>query len=219
MINVIPWHYSKQNFLIQVIQHGWLPCNAYLWPRTSFFAGGMVNVKNIGQPCYKVCSMSVISVIWFRSFSLSFGDSIYGVIGNPFTYFNFKGVTPAPNEDFGATILFIICLFQLKLPLLHQPLAGSFAEWFWFRSYILYMLLFTLIYSPLAHGHHLDGLFRKWSVEFWWNSCAHVMTCCIIWSICWVKKKNWRKTSKHPICYSRYWFIMVWLVWFNAGLH
>ena len=150
-------------------------------PGLAFFYGGMVNIKNIiSTMLQSFVALGVISVIWILlGFSLSFGDSIYGVIGNPFTYFNFKGVTLAPNEDFGATIPFLLfAFFQLKFAIITPAIiSGSFAERIRFRSYILYMLLFTLfIYSPLAHmTWHPDGLFRKWGVlDFAGGTVVHM---------------------------------------------
>ena len=125
-------------------------------PGLAFFYGGMVNIKNIiSTMLQSFVALGVISVVWILlGFSLSFGDSLYGIIGNPFTYFNFKGVTLSPNEDFGSTIPFLLfAFFQLKFAIITPAIiSGSFAERIRFRSYILYMLLFTLfIYSPLAH--------------------------------------------------------------------
>ena len=112
-------------------------------------------------------ALGVITIVWiFVGFSLSFGDSFYGIIGDPSTFLFFDNVTLAPNPDYGPTIPFLLfAFFQLKFAIITPALiSGSFAERIRFRSYILFMLLFTLlIYSPLAHmTWHPDGLFRKW---------------------------------------------------------
>ena len=175
----------KQNLPIDTGDTAWMivACAFVLLmtPGLAFFYGGMVNIKNIiSTMLQSFVALGVISVIWILlGFSLSFGDSIYGVIGNPFTYFNFKGVTLAPNEDFGATIPFLLfAFFQLKFAIITPAIiSGSFAERIRFRSYILYMLLFTLfIYSPLAHmTWHPDGLFRKWGVlDFAGGTVVHM---------------------------------------------
>ena len=174
----------KQNLPIDTGDTAWMivACAFVLLmtPGLAFY-GGMVNIKNIiSTMLQSFVALGVISVIWILlGFSLSFGDSIYGVIGNPFTYFNFKGVTLAPNEDFGATIPFLLfAFFQLKFAIITPAIiSGSFAERIRFRSYILYMLLFTLfIYSPLAHmTWHPDGLFRKWGVlDFAGGTVVHM---------------------------------------------
>src|SRR3954471_16679122 len=64
-------------------------------PGLAFFYGGMVNPKNIiSTMLQSYVSMAVISVLWIIvGFSLSFGESWHGLIGNPFTHFFFKGVS------------------------------------------------------------------------------------------------------------------------------
>src|SRR5664280_180712 len=56
-------------------------------PGLAFFYGGMVSKKNIiSTMLQSFISMAVVSVVWVVvGFSLSFGDSIGGFIGNPFT--------------------------------------------------------------------------------------------------------------------------------------
>src|ERR1700748_1874252 len=63
-------------------------------PGLAFFYGGMVNKKNVLSTMLQsfVC-MGVITVLWVVfGFSLAFGDSINGVIGNPSTFFMMKGM-------------------------------------------------------------------------------------------------------------------------------
>lgn len=150
-------------------------------PGLAFFYGGMVNVKNIiSTMLQSFVALGVISVVWvFVGFSLSFGESFYGIIGNPLTYMNFKNVTLSPHPEFGSTIPFLLfALFQLKFAIITPALiSGSFAERIRFRSYILFMLLFTLvIYTPLAHmTWHPEGLFRKWGViDFAGGTVVHM---------------------------------------------
>src|SRR6195952_6017399 len=54
-------------------------------PGLAFFYGGMVSKKNVLSTMMQsfVC-MGVITIIWVVfGFSLAFGDSIHGLIGNP----------------------------------------------------------------------------------------------------------------------------------------
>ena len=150
-------------------------------PGLAFFYGGMVNKKNvISTMLQSFVALGVISILWvIVGFSLAFGDSIGGIIGNPLTYFNFKGVTVSPNPDFSETIPFLLfALFQLKFAIITPALiTGSFAERIRFRSYILFMILFSLfIYAPLAHmTWHPDGLFRNWGVlDFAGGTVVHM---------------------------------------------
>jgi len=63
-------------------------------PGLSFFYGGMINKKNvISTMLQSFIALGVISVLWVVvGFSLAFGESIGGIIGNPSTYFAFKNV-------------------------------------------------------------------------------------------------------------------------------
>src|SRR6185369_17914629 len=63
-------------------------------PGLASFYGGMVNKKNvISTMLQSIVCMVIITVMWgIFGFSLAFGDSIGGVIGNPSTYFMMKGM-------------------------------------------------------------------------------------------------------------------------------
>ena len=150
-------------------------------PGLSFFYGGMVNKKNIiSTMLQSFIALGVISILWVLvGFSLAFGDSIGGIIGNPFTYFAFKNVGSEPNINFSSTIPFLLfALFQLKFAIITPALiTGSFAGRVRSRSYILFMLLFSIfIYSPLAHmTWHPDGLFRNWGIlDFAGGTVVHM---------------------------------------------
>jgi len=150
-------------------------------PGLSFFYGGMINKKNIiSTMLQSFIALGVISVLWVLvGFSLAFGDSIGGIIGNPLTYLNFKNVGIEPNPAFSETIPFLLyALFQLKFAIITPALiTGSFAGRIRFRSYILFMVIFSLlIYGPLAHmTWHPDGLFRNWGVlDFAGGTVVHM---------------------------------------------
>lgn len=150
-------------------------------PGLSFFYGGMVNKKSvISTMLQSFIALGVVSVLWvIVGFSLAFGDSIGGFIGNPLTYFNFRNVGSEPNPDFASTIPFLVfAMFQLKFAIITPALiTGSLAERVRFRSYILFMVLFSLfIYSPLAHmTWHPDGILRNWGVlDFAGGTVVHM---------------------------------------------
>ncbi len=150
-------------------------------PGLSFFYGGMVSKKNIiSTMLQSFIALGVVSILWVLiGFSLAFGDSIGGIIGNPLTYFAFNNVGLEPNSNFSSTIPFLLfALFQLKFAIITPALiTGSFAGRVRFRSYILFMVLFSLlIYSPLAHmTWHPDGLFRNWGIlDFAGGTVVHM---------------------------------------------
>jgi len=150
-------------------------------PGLSFFYGGMISKQHvISTMLQSFVALGVISVIWVLiGFSLCFGESIGGIFGNPMTYFNFSGVGSEPNPEFSDSIPFLLfALFQLKFAIITPALiTGSMAGRIRFRSYILFMVLFSLlIYSPLAHmTWHPDGLLRNWGVlDFAGGTVVHM---------------------------------------------
>ena len=164
---------------------GWMLVSSALvllmTPGLSFFYGGMINKKNvISTMLQSFVALGVISILWVLvGFSLCFGDSIGGIIGNPLTYFNFNGVGVAPNTDFADNIPFLLfALFQMKFAIITPALiTGSFAGRVRFRSYILFMVLFMIfVYAPLAHmTWHPNGLFRNWGVlDFAGGTVVHM---------------------------------------------
>jgi Amt family ammonium transporter len=119
-------------------------------------------------------------LLWFLvGFSLAFGDSIGGFIGDPRTYFAFHNVGLNPNADLSPTFPFLLfALFQLKFAIITPALiTGSFAERVKFTSYLIFMCLFSLlIYCPLAHWTwHPQGFLRQWGVlDFAGGTVVHM---------------------------------------------
>jgi ammonium transporter, Amt family len=150
-------------------------------PGLSFFYGGMVRSKNVVSTMLQsFVAMAVISILWIVvGFSLAFGESVYGLIGDPRTFFMFTRVGASTHPDFGPTIpLILFALFQLKFAIITPALiTGSFAERVRFSSYLLFMCLFSLfVYSPLAHWTwHPDGFLHKMGVlDFAGGTVVHM---------------------------------------------
>src|SRR3954462_6874002 len=63
-------------------------------PGLSFFYGGMVGFKNVVSTMLQsVIALGVVSLIWVVvGFSLAFGDDVGHVVGNPMTFFFYRGV-------------------------------------------------------------------------------------------------------------------------------
>lgn len=125
-------------------------------PGLAFFYGGMVHRKNVLSTMIKsIVSAGIISVLWVTvGFSLAFGESIHGLIGNPLTFLFFQGVNSGPSWSLAPTIpLTLFALFQLMFAIITPGLVvGAVAERIRFTSYILFIVLFAIfVYSPLAH--------------------------------------------------------------------
>ena len=150
-------------------------------PGLSFFYGGMVHRKNvISTMLQSFVAMGLISILWVVvGFSLSFGDSIGGVIGNPATFFMFKNVGGSTHSALAPTIpLCLFALFQLKFAIITPALiTGSFAERVRFSSYMLFICLFSIfVYAPLAHWTwHPEGFLRQMGVlDFAGGTVVHM---------------------------------------------
>ncbi|MFN3849909.1 MAG: ammonium transporter [Spirosomataceae bacterium] len=150
-------------------------------PGLAYFYGGMVNAKNvISTMLQSFIAMGVISILWVViGYSLAFGESIGGVIGNPMTHFMFKGVLDGKPWSLAPTIpLVVFAFFQLKFAVITPALVtGSMAERVNFKSYVLFMILFSIfIYAPLAHWTwHPEGfLFKMGVLDFAGGTVVHM---------------------------------------------
>jgi Amt family ammonium transporter len=150
-------------------------------PGLSFFYAGMVRGKNlISTLLQSFIALAVVSLLWVTvGFSLAFGTSIGGIIGDPRTFFLLRGVGGAPDAALCPTIpLALFALFQLKFAVITPALVtGAFAERVRFSAYVLFMVLFTLlVYAPLAHATwHPDGILRRWGVlDYAGGTVVHV---------------------------------------------
>jgi Amt family ammonium transporter len=150
-------------------------------PGLAYFYGGMIDTKNIiSTMLQSFIAMGVISVLWIVvGFSLAFGTDIGGFIGDPSTFFMFKNVLDGDPWSLAPTIpLVLFAFFQLKFAIITPALiTGTFAERVRFKSYILFLVLFSLlIYAPLAHWTwHPDGFLFKWGVlDFAGGTVVHM---------------------------------------------
>jgi ammonium transporter, Amt family len=150
-------------------------------PGLAYFYGGMINTKNIiSTMLQSFIAMGVISVLWIVvGFSLAFGDSIGGFIGNPASFFMFQNVLDGKPWTLAPTIpLVLFAFFQLKFAIITPALiTGTFAERVRFKSYIIFLVLFSLfIYAPLAHmTWHPDGfLFKLGVLDFAGGTVVHM---------------------------------------------
>jgi Amt family ammonium transporter len=150
-------------------------------PGLAYFYGGMIDTKNIiSTMLQSFIAMGVISVVWIVvGFSLAFGESIGGFIGNPMTFFMFQNVLDGNPWSLAPTIpLVLFAFFQLKFAIITPALiTGTFAERIRFKSYIIFLVLFSLlIYAPLAHWTwHPDGfLFKLGVLDFAGGTVVHM---------------------------------------------
>ena len=196
-------------------------------PGLAFFYGGMVHRKHvISTMLQSFVALGVISVLWVLvGFSLCFGDSLGGIVGNPLTFLAFRGVGLSPNQAFAGTIPFLLfALFQLKFAIITPALiTGSMAGRVRFRAYILFMVLFALVvYPPLCHmTWHPDGLLRQWGVlDFAGGTVVHMSAgCAALAGALFLGKRLQREEAPANIPFVILGTGLLWFGWFgfNAG--
>jgi Amt family ammonium transporter len=211
----------------------WMLCATALvllmTPGLAYFYGGMIDTKNIiSTMLQSFIAMGVISVLWIVvGFSLAFGDSIGGFIGNPTSFFMFQNVLDGKPWSLAPTIpLVLFAFFQLKFAIITPALiTGTFAERIKFKSYILFLVLFSLlIYAPLAHWTwHPDGfLFKLGVLDFAGGTVVHMSAgfAALAASI-YLRDKTEKKTTISPanIPFVLLGTGLLWFGWFgfNAG--
>lgn len=197
-------------------------------PGLAYFYGGMVKKKNVISTMLQsfIC-MAVVAVLWVVfGFSLVFGESLGGVIGNPSTFFMFNGVVDGPPWLGAPTIPFtLFAMYQLKFAIITPALiTGAVAERIKFTSYVLFIcLFFVFIYAPLAHSTwHPDGLLFKLGVlDFAGGTVVH-MSAGLTALAAAIYMKNGKQFKEHTPARITYVLLGTGLLWFgwygfNAG--
>ena len=203
-------------------------------PGLAFFYGGMVHRKNVISTMIKsVVAAGVVSVLWVTvGYSLCFGDTIGGFIGNPMTHLFFKGVASgAPVLQGGTPLtipLLLFALFQLMFAIITPGLVvGAVAERIKFSAYILFIVLFSLlVYAPLAHWTwHPQGFLAKMGVlDFAGGTVVHISAGCAALAGAMVLKRRQSHIDHKEIPPANIPYVLIgtgllWFGWFgfNAG--
>ncbi|MGG9963372.1 ammonium transporter [Ferruginibacter sp. SUN106] len=204
-------------------------------PGLAFFYGGMVHRKNVISTMIKsVVAAGVVSVLWVVvGYSLCFGPTIGGFIGNPMTHLFFKGVASGAPILPGATApltipLLLFALFQLMFAVITPGLVvGAVAERIKFTAYILFIVLFSLlVYAPLAHWTwNPEGFLFKWGVlDFAGGTVVHISAGCAALAGALVLKRRQSHIDQKEIPPANIPYVLIgtgllWFGWFgfNAG--
>ncbi|MDJ1370349.1 ammonium transporter [Gulosibacter molinativorax] len=123
-------------------------------PGLAFFYGGMVRAKSVlNMVMMSIVTMGLIGVLWVLvGFSLVFGESIGGVIGNPF---DFAGLTAimSPDAVVGGVPVLIFAGFQAAFAIIAVALvSGAVADRMKFSAWVVFAIVWALlVYFPAAH--------------------------------------------------------------------
>ncbi len=200
-------------------------------PGLAFFYGGMVHRKNVISTMMKsVVAAGIVSVLWvIVGYSLCFGSSIGGFIGNPSTHLFFKDVASGAPWSLAPTIpLTLFALFQLMFAIITPGLVvGAVAERIRFTSYVLFIVLFSLlVYAPIAHWTwNPEGfLFKMGVLDFAGGTVVHISAGCAALAGALVLKRRMSHIANKEIPPANVPYVLIgtgllWFGWFgfNAG--
>lgn len=200
-------------------------------PGLAFFYGGMVHRKNVISTMIKsVVATGVVSIIWVTvGFSLCFGESIGGFIGNPSTHLFFKGISSGAPWPLAPSIpIALFAMFQLMFAIITPGLVvGAVAERIKFTSYIVFIALFSLlVYAPIAHWTwHPEGfLFKMGALDFAGGTVVHISAGCAALAGALVLKRRQAHVEQKEIPPANIPYVLIgtgllWFGWFgfNGG--
>ncbi len=200
-------------------------------PGLAFFYGGMVNRKNVISTMIKsVVAAGVVGILWVVcGFSLAFGESVNGFIGDPTTFAFFHNVKGHAAWPLANTIpLTLFSLFQLMFAVITPGLVvGALAERIRFTSFILFIVLFSLlVYAPVAHWNwHPDGFLAKMGAwDFAGGTVVHITAGCAALAGAMVLKRRKSHVENREIPPANVPYVLIgtgllWFGWFgfNAG--
>lgn len=200
-------------------------------PALAFFYGGMVNRKNVLSTMMKsVVAAGVVGVLWIVvGYSLCFGDSVKGLIGNPMTHLFYKGVASGQPWSLATSIPKpLFSMFQLMFAIITPGLVvGAIAERMRFTAYVLFTVLFSLlVYAPLAHwSWHPDGFLAKMgALDFAGGTVVHISAGCAALAGALVLKRRKVHIDGHAHQPANIPYVLIgtgllWFGWFgfNAG--
>ncbi|WP_129668896.1 ammonium transporter [Phytoactinopolyspora endophytica] len=146
-------------------------------PGLALFYGGMVRAKsviNMMMMCFG--ALGVVSILWILwGYSIAYGESIGGLLGNPGDFFGMSGMMAAESGniptlvDVGFQGMFAVITVAL--------IAGSIADranfWTWLVFAGIWM---TVVYSPVAHWVWGDGgwIDDLGAVDFAGGTAVHI---------------------------------------------
>ena len=142
-------------------------------PALAFFYGGMVRAKSVLN--MMMMCLSAVGVVWVLwvvfGYSLTFGDDIGGVMGDPTQFAGLRGLTTGTYlATNGATVsiplvgtipALVFVMFQAGFAMVTVALiAGAVADRMKYTAWLVFAALWaTFVYFPVAHWvFALDGL-------------------------------------------------------------
>lgn len=199
-------------------------------PGLAFFYGGLVGRKNtLAIMIQSFVSLGWTTVLWFAfGYSMCFGPTWHGIVGDPTYYAFLKNVTLDSMFTLGGNTagipLIVHVAYQMMFAIITPALiTGAFANRVNFKAYFLFLTGWLIfVYFPFCHMiWHPDGLLAKWGVlDFAGGIVVHnTAGLAALASILYVGRRKVVENVPHSVPLIALGTGLLWFGWygFNAG--
>ncbi|WP_279341718.1 ammonium transporter [Mesoterricola sediminis] len=198
-------------------------------PGLAFFYGGLCGRKNVlAIMIQSFVSMGWTTVLWFAfGYSMCFGPTMHGIIGNPLSHAFLKGITLQSLYQGNAALgipTFVHVAYQMMFAIITPALiTGAFANRVTFKAYMWFLTAWLIfVYFPFCHMvWHPEGLLAKWGVLDYAGGIVVHNTAGIaaLASVLYVGKRRIVDSVPHSIPLVALGTGLLWFGWygFNAG--
>jgi Amt family ammonium transporter len=197
-------------------------------PGLAFFYGGLVGRKNV----LTIMTQSFVSLVWTTvlwfafGYSMCFGPTWHGIVGDPTYYAFLKGITlhtMYTGNDAGIPLIVHVS-YQMMFAIITPALiTGAFANRVTFKAYFLFLTgWLVFVYFPFVHMvWSPEGILAKWGVlDFAGGIVVHnTAGLAALASILYVGKRNVVENIPHNVPLIALGTGLLWFGWygFNAG--
>eukprot|EP00928_Gymnodinium_smaydae_P033930 TRINITY_DN24167_c0_g1_i1.p1 TRINITY_DN24167_c0_g1~~TRINITY_DN24167_c0_g1_i1.p1 ORF type:complete len:489 (+),score=81.18 TRINITY_DN24167_c0_g1_i1:58-1524(+) len=133
----------------------------FMTPGLAFFYGGLVKSTSVVTiMAQNFFALGVVFAVWYLiGFSMAFGPSIGGIIGDPFAFICWRSVSVHQSLAVGDNVLapgipgILMAAYQGMFAVITPALmTGSFVDRFLLGPYLVFIVLWSLfVYVPVAH--------------------------------------------------------------------
>ena len=196
-------------------------------PGLALFYGGMVRSKSVLNMMMMVMGATfVVGILWvFYGFSMTFGVSNSGLVGNFTEFFGLESLIAEDPEATTPPIAFVA--FQMMFACLTVALiAGAIADRTKYAAWMIFVGVWaSIVYFPVAHWVWASGgwIFEMGVIDFAGGTAVHINAgaAALALAIIIGKRRGWPKTPMRPhnLTMVMLGAGLLWFGWFgfNAG--
>ncbi|HJV49123.1 MAG TPA: ammonium transporter [Holophagaceae bacterium] len=197
-------------------------------PGLAFFYGGLVGRKNVLTiMTQSFVSLGWTTVLWFAfGYSMCFGPTWHGIVGDPTHYAFLKGITlntMFTGNDAGIPLIVHVA-YQMMFAIITPALiTGAFANRVTFKAYFLFLTGWLIfVYFPFVHMvWSPEGILARWGVlDFAGGIVVHnTAGFAALASILYVGRRKVVENVPHNVPLIALGTGLLWFGWygFNAG--